>query len=99
MALSDLAIRAAKPGQRLIKLSDGGGLQLWITPDGAKRWRLAYRFAGNHKALAIGVYPATSLREAREARDEASGFWTMEKTRRLPKSCQGREGFGRRQHF
>jgi integrase len=74
MALSDLAIRAAKPGPRLVKLSDGGGLQLWVMPDGAKRWRLAYRFAGSQKALAIGVYPATSLREAREARDEAKRF-------------------------
>jgi integrase len=71
MSLTDLEIRAAKPGARLAKLSDGGGLQLWITPDGAKRWRLAYRFAGCQKLLAIGVYPATGLREAREAREEA----------------------------
>jgi hypothetical protein len=71
MALTDLAIRTAKPGARIVKLSDGGGLQLWITPDGAKRWRLAYRFAGGQKTLAIGVYPAKSLREAREAREEA----------------------------
>ncbi len=42
-----------------------------MTPDGAKRWRLAYRFAGVQKALAIGVYPATGLREAREAREGA----------------------------
>jgi hypothetical protein len=46
MPLNDLESRTAKPGDRLRKLSDGGGLQLWITPDGAKRWRLAYRFAG-----------------------------------------------------
>lgn len=71
MALTDMAIRAAKPSARLVKVSDGGGLQLWIMPDGAKRWRLAYRFAGGQKVLAIGVYPATGLREAREAREEA----------------------------
>ena len=71
MPLSDVAIRAAKPAARLTKLSDGGGLQLWVTPDGAKRWRLAYRFDGTQKALAIGVYPAVGLREARDARDEA----------------------------
>lgn len=71
MPLSDIEIRAAKPGDRLFKLSDGGGLQLWITPDGSKRWRLAYRFAGAQKLLAVGVYPATTLREAREAREEA----------------------------
>ena len=66
-----MEIRAAKPGARLVKLSDGGGLQLWITPDGAKRWRLAYRLAGAQKLLAIGVYPATGLQVAREARKDA----------------------------
>jgi hypothetical protein len=71
MAMTDMEVRSAKPGARLVKLSDGGGLQLWITPDGAKRWRLAYRFAGGQKVLAVGVYPATGLREAREGREEA----------------------------
>ena len=66
-----MGIRSAKPGTKIVKLSDGGGLQLWITPDGAKWWRLAYRFAGGQKAFAIGVYPATGLRDAREAREAA----------------------------
>jgi len=68
MPLNDLEIRKAKAGERILKLSDGGGLQLWITPDGAKRWRLAYRFGDKQKTLAIGVYPAVGLREARDAR-------------------------------
>ncbi|GLI94558.1 hypothetical protein [Methylocystis echinoides] len=46
MPLNDLESRSAKPGDRLRKPSDGGSLQHWITPDGARRWRLAYRFAG-----------------------------------------------------
>jgi integrase len=71
MALTELEIRNAKPGAKIVKLSDGGGLQLWIDPKGAKRWRLAYRFNGSQQALAIGVYPATGLKEAREARDRA----------------------------
>ena len=71
MPLTDMEIRTAKPGPRLAKLSDGGGLQLWIMPDGAKRWRLAYRLAGVQTVLAVGVHPATGLREAREARDDA----------------------------
>ena len=71
MPLTEMAIRSAKPRAKIVKLSDGGGLQLWITPDGAKRWRLAYRYAGSQKALAIGVYPATGLRDAREARERA----------------------------
>jgi hypothetical protein len=47
---------------------NGGGLQLWVMPDGAKRWRLAYRYNGKQKTLAIGVYPAISLRDARDVR-------------------------------
>ncbi len=71
MPLNDLAIKRARPGAKIIKLSDGGGLQLWITPDGAKRWRMAYRFSGAQKTLAIGVYPEIGLKAAREARDAA----------------------------
>jgi integrase len=71
MALNDFAIKRGKAAAKIVKLSDGGGLQLWITPDGAKRWRLAYRFAGKQRVLAIGVYPRVSLKEAREARDGA----------------------------
>jgi Arm DNA-binding domain len=71
MPLTDVAVRAAKAGVKIVKLSDGEGLQLWVTPDGAKRWRLAYRFLGRQKTLAIGVYPETGLREARDAREAA----------------------------
>jgi len=71
MALTDLGIKRALPGSKIVKLSDGGGLQLWITPDGAKRWRIAYRFGGTQKTLAVGVYPDVGLRDAREARDAA----------------------------
>ena len=71
MPLTDLAIKHAPPGAKIVKLSDGGGLQVWITPDGAKRWRLAYRFGGVQKTLAIGVYPEIGLREARAAREAA----------------------------
>jgi hypothetical protein len=71
MPLTDLAIKRALPGPRIIKLSDGGGLQLWLTPDGAKRWRLGYRFGGAQKTFAIGVYPEVSLKDARVAREAA----------------------------
>ena len=56
--LTDTSIRKAKPGQGVVKLSDSGGLQLWITPQGGKYWRMAYRFAAKQRVLAIGVYPA-----------------------------------------
>ena len=71
MPLTEIGIRSTKPSAKIVKLSDGGGLQLWVTPDGAKRWRLAYRFAGVQKTLALGVYPATGLREVRNSRVKA----------------------------
>jgi len=71
MALSDLAVRSAKPGQKVARLFDGGGLYLEITPPGGKLWRLKYRFGGKEKVLALGKYPEVSLRDARERRDAA----------------------------
>ena len=71
MPLTDIEIRSAKPASSTVKLSDGGGLQLWVERDGGKRWRLAYRFAGKQKALALGVYPELGLKGARAAREEA----------------------------
>ena len=62
MALTEMEVRKAASGAKIIKLSDGGGLQLWVSPDGAKRWRPAYRFNDSQKALAIGVYPAIGLK-------------------------------------
>ena len=43
MALSDVAIRKAKPCAKPAKMADGGGLYLLLRPDGAKWWRLDYR--------------------------------------------------------
>jgi integrase len=71
MPLKDIAVRNAKPAAKPRKLSDGGGLHLLVQPTGSKLWRLAYRFAGKQKTLALGVYPAISLADARTQRDEA----------------------------
>ncbi len=60
-AFDDLAIRHAKPGASVRKLSDGGGLQLWIMPNGSKLWRLAYRIEGKQRLNALGAYPEVSL--------------------------------------
>lgn len=69
--LADLEVKRVKPGERLRKLSDSAGLQLWIQPNGSKLWRLAYRFGGKQRLLALGVYPQMALKEAREARETA----------------------------
>jgi integrase len=69
--LNDTRIRITKPCKRPIKLSDSGGLYLLIAPHGSKLWRLAYRFGGKQKTLAIGVYPTCTLKSARDKREEA----------------------------
>jgi Arm DNA-binding domain len=71
MPLKDVTVRKAKATVRPRKLSDGGGLHVLIQPTGSKLWRLAYRFAGKQKTLALGIYPTVSLEEARRQRDEA----------------------------
>lgn len=71
MALSDIAIKNAKPGEKPVRKFDGGGLYLEITPAGGKLWRLKYRFGGKEKVLALGKYPEVSLKDARERRDVA----------------------------
>ena len=72
MPLTDKQIQALRPLEGSVrKLSDGGGLQLWIMPSGGKLWNFAYRFVGKQRKLAIGPYPIVSLKGARARRDEA----------------------------
>ncbi len=70
MALTNIAISKATPTDKLQKLSDGDGLQLHITPQGSKLWRMAYRWQGKQKTLAFAC-PLISLAQAREMRAEA----------------------------
>src|SRR6185295_11144187 len=63
--------RNAKPRAMAYKVSDGGGMYLLVKPDGARYWRLDYRFAGKRRTLALGVYPIVTLSAARESREQA----------------------------
>ena len=71
MALTDVAIRNAKPGIKPYKLGDSLGMYLLVQPTGGKLWRLKYRVDGREKKLGIGRYPEVSLADARKCRDEA----------------------------
>jgi integrase len=78
MRLTDTRVRNAKPQARAYKLSDGGGMYLLVSPDGARYWRLDYRFAGKRRTLALGVYPIMTLFAARTGRDEARRLLTQD---------------------
>ncbi len=71
MPLTDTAVRTAKPSDKPIKMFDERGLFLIVTPAGGKWWRLRYKFDGKEKLLSLGTYPDTSLKDARERREEA----------------------------
>lgn len=64
--LTDKAIKAfvtnGEPGK---KLSDGGGLYLYITKVGTPTWRVRYSFGAREKLYSIGVYPLVGLAGAR----------------------------------
>jgi integrase len=69
--LTDTECRKAKPASTPYKLTDGGGLHLYVTPAGGKHWRYRYEIEGKERTLSIGPYPAVSLTDARTAREEA----------------------------
>ena len=74
MKLSASQVKSAKPLEKPYKLSAGRGRYLQVMANGAKYWRLKYRFAGREKLLSMGVYPAISLAEARSICDEAKAL-------------------------
>lgn len=66
--LTDIQPRTAKPKDKPYKLADGGGLYLLVNTDGAKYWRMDYRFADVRRTLAFGKYPEVTLADARNKR-------------------------------
>ena len=71
MALTDTAVRKAKPAAKPYKVADLLGLYLLVNPGGGKLWRVKYRMNGVERKLALGSYPEITLAEARAARDAA----------------------------
>lgn len=69
--LTEAAVRKAKPTDRDYKLSDSGGLHLFVSKSGHRSWRLKYRHGGKERRLVFGAYPDVSLAAARQMRDDA----------------------------
>ncbi|MGQ0280167.1 tyrosine-type recombinase/integrase [Sphingopyxis sp. Q841] len=67
--LTNVALKALKPGPKPYKKADGGGLFVLVQPNGTKVWRFAYRFEGKQKLLSGGPFPATTILAARAWRD------------------------------
>ncbi|MFT4247650.1 MAG: integrase arm-type DNA-binding domain-containing protein [Pseudomonas sp.] len=71
--LTPSEVANAKPGRKPYTLRDGNGLEVMVMPNGSKLWRLRYRrpVTSRRNTLGMGAYPAVTLAEARERREEA----------------------------
>jgi hypothetical protein len=69
--LSDTKIRNAKPADKEYTLADGQGFSVRVQVNGTKIWLYRYRFGGKRKNMSFGVFPAVTLKMAREKRHDA----------------------------
>ena len=70
-ALTDTALRSAKPRAESYKMFDGGGLFVLVKPNGSMLWRYKFKLGGREKLLTLGQYPAVKLADARKAHQDA----------------------------
>ncbi|WPN65634.1 Arm DNA-binding domain-containing protein [Pseudomonas sp. P9_35] len=71
MALTDTAVRHAKPRAKDYTLPDYNGLALFVNTNGAKCWHFRFSWADKQPRISLGTYPEVSLRNARALRDVA----------------------------
>lgn len=69
--LTDTEIKKSIAKNKIYKLSDGNGLYVVIKTNGTKFFRYDFIFGGKRRSMSFGVYPGTTLKEARDKRDEA----------------------------
>lgn len=73
MALTDTKLRRIKPKTKPYSEADGGGLFIEVMPGGKLVWRMRYRLGGRgsrQEKVTLGEYPAFSIAEARQWREE-----------------------------
>lgn len=71
MALTDTAVRQAKPREKDYTLNDSDGLSLFVSAKGVKSWHFRFTWQGKQARISFGTYPEVGLKRARELRDEA----------------------------
>lgn len=63
--LNRLSITSISKAKSPCILQDGGGLQLIITSETARKWVLRYTFHGRRQNIGLGNYPVVDLNQAR----------------------------------
>lgn len=56
----------AQAKEKPYKLVDGGGLYLYVRPNGKKHWHFRYRFHGKENQLSFGAFPEVTILEAHD---------------------------------
>ncbi|WP_151950821.1 tyrosine-type recombinase/integrase [Aliarcobacter butzleri] len=69
--LTELELKKAEIKDKDYNLNDGNGLYFVIRKNGSKFFRLDFRYGGKRLSMSLGVYPKTSLKEARDKTLEA----------------------------
>jgi integrase len=69
--LTHIHIANAKPAEKPYKITDADGLYVRVQPNGAKLWRMNYRYLGKQKTIYLGSWPEVGLANARQRRGEA----------------------------
>lgn len=69
MALTDSWLRSVsgKTAEKIVTKADRDGLSVRVTPKGKVIFQFRYRWDGKAERIDVGTYPATSLKDAREA--------------------------------
>lgn len=72
-SFNNTEIKNAKVTECATILYDGDGLELLVKPGGSKLWRFRYYkpFTRKRAMISFGAYPAVSLSEARQLREDA----------------------------
>jgi len=70
--LSNNQCKHAKAKDKQFTLSHGGGMGLRVMPNGKKEWILRYTkpYTKIRTAIQLGIYPATSIKQAQDKRDK-----------------------------
>ncbi len=61
----DTVYRALSSTTKDYRKADGVGLSLLVKANGVKRWQFDYLFNGKQNRLGLGIYPDTTLKNAR----------------------------------
>ena len=69
--LTNTQCKHAKAKDKEFTLSHGGGMGLRVMPSGRKEWLFRYTkpYTKTRTAIQLGIYPATSIKQAQDKRD------------------------------